>query len=333
MRSIKTSKKSRLPYIKESSKEKIYATVDGVLEPIIFDFTEPQGNTLKRNVFLTPKDRLLRKSNGGRTPDISTVQEIVSVTTTTANLGTVTTETVVSVSPEFVFNYTNGIVEVTSGNNVKTWLTSFGSNTLTMSTTANQPSIGIDGGGVNGTHPIYFKTENTDHLTLSSSVTLSGDFTVFMYINSTPKIPNGHKYVRLMGKSDDNDMYFSIGESSDKSYVLSFSSGSSVECDDTDYWTPTTGSSKILITLQRSGTKLYIRENGKQAIEKTTPTTDFTFNQFGKRGNITTDSFNGSLYHFSAYNSYLQTNLEELEQSIIAKASLSKEISSYDIPE
>jgi hypothetical protein len=102
---------------------------------------------------------------------------------------------------------------------------------------------------------------------------------------------------------------------------------------DTGYWTPTTGSSKILITLQRSGTKLYIREDGKQAIEKTTPTTDFTFNQFGKRGNITTDSFNGSLYHFSAYNSYLQTNLEELEQSIIAKASLSKEISSYDIPE
>lgn len=71
-----------------------------------------------------------------------------------------------------------------------------------------------------------------------------------------------------MGKSDDNDMYFSIGETDDKSYVLSFSSGSSVECDDTGYWTPTTGSSKILITLQRSGTKLYIREDGKQAIEK-----------------------------------------------------------------
>ena len=81
---------------------------------------------------------------------------------------------------------------------------------------------------------------------------------------------------------------------------------------------------KILITLQRSGTTLYIRENGVQVASETTPTTDFIFNQFGIRGGLTSDTYNGSLYHISAYNHYISTNLVDLENSIIKQALLAK---------
>jgi len=310
MRSIKRDKKKTTLIAQDTLKDSVYATIDGVLQPIVYDATEVNQITKKSNVYLTPEARLAKRKAASNTKAISTVQEIDGETATVVN-------------PEFVFDYSKGYAEVTSGNNIQTWLASFSNNQLTQANSSFRPDVGLDGRGVNGVSPAYFKYDNTDHLVFSSSVTLTGDFTIFMYVEPIPLIPNIHKYHRFLGKSDDNDMYFSIGESGNTSYTLSFSSSSRVQVSITpEYWQPS--SKKILITLQRSGTTLYIRENGVQVASETTPTTDFIFNQFGIRGGLTSDTYNGSLYHISAYNHYISTNLVDLENSIIKQALLAK---------
>jgi len=310
MRSIKRDKVSPRLIKQDALKNNVYATIDGVLQPIVYDTIEPDGMGNKNNVYLTPEDRLAKRKAASNTKAISTVQEIVGGTATL-------------VSPEFVFDYNKGYAEVTSGNNIKTWLASFSRNQLSQSDEALRPDVGLDGRGVNGFSPAYFSANNKDYMTFNNSITLSGDFTVFLYVEPIPEVANVHTNHRFLGKSDDADMYFSIGEYSNRSYSLSFSSSSIVLVSITGlYWKPTT--KKLLITLQRSGSALYIRENGVQVASETTPITDFTFNQFGRIGGITSPTYNGSLHHISAYNEYISTNLEDLEQSIIKQASLAK---------
>jgi len=310
MRSIKRDKDRPRLINQDTLKDSVYATIDGVLQPIVYDSTEVNQITKKSNVYLTPEARLAKRKAASNTKAISTVQEIDG-------------ETATVVSPEFVFDYSKGYAEVTSGNNIQTWLASFSNNQLTQANPSFRPDVGLKGNGVSGVSPAYFNYDNTDHFIFSSGVTLTGDFTIFMYVEPIPLVPNVHKYHRFLGKSDDNDMYFSIGESGNKSYILSFSSSSSVAVGiSTEYWQPS--SKKILITLQRSGTTLYIRENGVQVASETTPTTDFSFNQFGIIGGLTSDTYNGSLYHISAYNHYISTNLVDLENSIIKQSSLAK---------
>ena len=311
MRSIKRDKDKPRLINQDALKDKVYATIDGVLQPIVYDTIELDEVGKKNNVYLTPEARLAKRKAASNTKAISTVQE--------ADNGTSTV-----VSPEFVFDYSKGYAEITSGNNIQTWLASFSKNQLTQANPSFRPDVGLKGRGVNGVSPAYFNYDNTDHFIFSSGVTLTGDFTIFMYVEPIPLVANVHKYHRFLGKSDDNDMYFSIGESLSRSYIISFSSSSSVSVSTLpyEYWQPT--SKKILITLQRSGSTMYIRENGVQVATDTMPTTDFSFNQFGIRGGLTSDTYNGSLYHISAYNHYISTNLVDLENSIIKKASLAK---------
>ena len=311
MRSIKRDKKKTTLIAQDTLKDSVYATIDGVLQPIVYDATEVNQITKKSNVYLTPEARLAKRKSASNTKAISTVQEIDG-------------ETATVVSPEFVFDYSKGYAEVTSGNNIQTWLASFSNNQLTQANSSFRPDVGLKGNGVNGVSPAYFNYDNTDHFIFSSGVTLTGDFTIFMYVEPIPLVANVHKYHRFLGKSDDNDMYFSIGEFGSRSYTISFSSSSSVSVSSLpyEYWQPS--SKKILITLQRSGSTMYIRENGVQVATDTMPTTDFSFNQFGIRGGLTSDTYNGSLYHISAYNHYISTNLVDLENSIIKKASLAK---------
>ena len=311
MRSIKRDKKKTTLIAQDTLKDSVYATIDGVLQPIVYDATEVNQITKKSNVYLTPEARLAKRKAASNTKAISTVQEVDNGTSTV-------------VSPEFVFDYSKGYAEVTSGNNIQTWLASFSNNQLTQANPLFRPDVGLKGNGVNGVSPAYFNYDNTDHFIFSSGVTLTGDFTIFMYVEPIPLVANVHKYHRFLGKSDDNDMYFSIGEFGSRSYTISFSSSSSVSVSSLpyEYWQPS--SKKILITLQRSGSTMYIRENGVQVATDTMPTTDFSFNQFGIRGGLTSDTYNGSLYHISAYNHYISTNLVDLENSIIKKASLAK---------
>ena len=64
-------------------------------------------------------------------------------------------------------------------------------------------------------------------MSLNSAITVTGDFTMFFYIEPTGTPVN--KYFRLLGKSDDNNMFLSIGERSEKSYVISFDGSTSSE--------------------------------------------------------------------------------------------------------
>ena len=311
MRSIKRDKKKTTLIAQDTLKDSVYATIDGVLQPIVYDATEVNQITKKSNVYLTPEARLAKRKAASNTKAISTVQEVDNGTSTV-------------VSPEFVFDYSKGYAEVTSGNNIQTWLASFSNNQLTQANPLFRPDVGLKGNGVNGVSPAYFNYDNTDHFIFSSGVTLTGDFTIFMYVEPIPLVANVHKYHRFLGKSDDNDMYFSIGEFGSRSYTISFSSSSSVSVSSLpyEYWQPS--SKKILITLQRSGSTMYIRENGVQVATDTMPTTDFSFNQFGIRGGLLSDTYNGSLYHLSAYDGYISNDLKSIENSIIKKASLAK---------
>ncbi len=160
-------------------------------------------------------------------------------------------------------------------------------------------------------------------MSLDSAITVTGDFTMFFYIEPIGTPVN--KYFRLLGKSDDNNMFLSIGEHSDKSYKLSFDGSTSTELDVRQtYWIPS--SKKLLITIQRSGTTLYVRENGTEIDSVSVSANDFTFDQVGKLGNDTDVFFNGSIYHFSVFDGYLKNNLSKIEDSIIKSASRVKGI-------
>jgi len=119
-------------------------------------------------------------------------------------------------------------------------------------------------------------------------------------------------------------MYFSAGDVGNKSYKLSFSSSSSVTFDSsTFYYTPS--SSPLLISVIRSKDQLTIRENGVEVGTQTCPTSDFVFDQFGRTGNIDL-SFNGGVWHFSAYDGVIKSKLIQVEDSIIKIGSQSKSI-------
>ena len=286
----------------------LFCTIDGVLRPVVYTRKDINGQQFLEDVSLTKRRKLSRQRS----------------LKNTRSFNIPVTENSTKISPLFVFNYDSGIKEVTSGNNLKTWNSSIGTNQLTMPVTATQPDIGLKGNGIAGLSPIYFNYDNSDYMIFSSGVTLTGDFTIFMYVEPIPLVAKVHKYHRFLGKSDDNDMYFSIGEFGSRSYTISFSSSSSVSVSSLpyEYWQPS--SKKILITLQRSGSTMYIRENGVQVATDTMPTTDFSFNQFGIRGGLLSDTYNGSLYHLSAYDGYISNDLKSIENSIIKKASLAK---------
>lgn len=311
MRTIKRAKQLTKLLSKEALKDKVFATIDGVLQPIVYDSRQVDESLNKQNVFLTPTSRLLKRNTASNTKAVSTVTESQIVDGV---------ETAVQTSPLCVFSYQHGFTEKTN-TGLQNWLPSFGSIILSMPEADKRPDIGFNNGGVIGQVPAVFNRDNQDHFQFSSALTLTGDFTVFMYVKLElkPRIEN----MRFLGNSSDVDVYFSLGDTATKSYILSFSSSSQVIVDSpTKYHQP--ASNKMLITLQRSGTTMTIRENGTEVAKETTPTTDITFNLFGKRGTSTT-TFNGSLYHLSAYNFALSNNLVDLENSIITQASLAKE--------
>lgn len=302
MRSIR----ARLTETKAKPKQQgynIYCTVNGVLTPIVYTRTEIDGLSYIENVNLTKSKRVRRQIAAKNTRST-----LIPVTE-----GASTINAVVS------FTYDYGLKE--SSGNIIHWLSSFDRINLEQSTSANQPDLGLYGKGILEHSPIYFKRDNSDFMSLNSAITVSGDFTMFFYIEPIP-VASLHKQYRLLGKSDDNDMYISIGESINESYNISFASGSEYVTTASGYWQPS--SKKLLITIQRQGSKVYIRENGTQVATGTIPTSNFVFDQFGKIGNVSTPTFNGSLYHFSLYDGYISNELQSIENSIIKKASFAK---------
>lgn len=282
--------------------EKVYCTVEGVLQEVVYSKVNQNQSEYYENVRLTKQSRL-------RLQQSSTSQASFNISQREDDL---------TVYPIYVFDYSKLIIE--RSNIVEYWGSSIGDLHLEQTTESNKPILGEFANGVNGFSPLYFNRSKSSFMALNSPITITGDFTMFFYINPIA-IPN-HKQYRLLGKSDDNDMYLSIGEAYNESYNLSFSSSSEVVVSTTGYWQPS--SRKLLITVQRSNNKIYIRENGTQVFNGAIATTDFTFDQIGKIGNISIPTFNGSIYHFSAYNGYLDKNLVKLEESIIKNSELAK---------
>ena len=101
MRSIKRDKDRPRLINQDTLKDKVYATIDDVLQPIVYDATEVNQITKKNNVHLTPEARLSKRKAASNTKAVSTVQEIDG-------------ETATVVSPEFVFDYSKGYAEITS---------------------------------------------------------------------------------------------------------------------------------------------------------------------------------------------------------------------------
>lgn len=281
----------------------IYCTINGVLSPVVYTRTEIDGSSYIDNVNLTKSKRVRRQ---------------ISAKNTRSTLIPVT-EGASTINPIASFTYDYGLKE--SSGNISYWLSSYDRINLQQSTTANQPDLGLYGKGVLEHSPIYFKRDNSDFMSLDSAITVSGNFTMFFYIEPIP-FASLHKQYRLLGKSDDNDMYISIGESINESYKISFASGSEYATTVSGYWQPS--SKKLLITIQRKGSKVYITENGTQVATGTIPTSDFVFDQFGKIGNVSIPTFNGSLYHFSLYDGHISNELQSIQNSIIKKASLAK---------
>ena len=102
MRRVKKVKKSSLSFNKELLKDKVYATIDGVLQPIVYDKRFIDSTTAKENVFLTPEKRLARRKNAKNKASL-TVPQIQDNSV---------------INPIFTFEYNKGFVEVTSGNNI-----------------------------------------------------------------------------------------------------------------------------------------------------------------------------------------------------------------------
>ena len=305
---------------------KVYCTIDGVKTPVVYRFSENNYSSGEEysylnDLYVTNERRIASQIGSKQKLNLrKTFSESVTTTTTTAQ-GTTTTTTTTNILPVCVFDFFAKVYATSGG--ITEWKSSFGTPILSQTTSANRPSLGIETRGVNGFTPIYFNTYQSDFMSLNSAITVTGDFTMFFYIKPIGTPVN--KYFRLLGKSDDNNMFLSIGESSDKSYKLSFDGSTSTELAvDQTYWIPS--SDKLLITIQRSGTTLYVRENGTEIKNTTVSANDFTFDQVGKLGNNTDFFFNGYIYHFSVFDGYLNTNLETIENSIISSTDKAKGI-------
>lgn len=304
-------------YSKEENKllsNKVYCTIDGVKTPVVYRYSENSYSSGEEysylnDLYITNKKRI--SSQRGSKSKLNLSKRFLE----TEN------EVTTTVLPVCVFDFFAKVYDVSG--NVERWKSSYSSPTLSQSTSANRPSLGINGSGVNGFTPIYFNNDESDFMSLDSAITLSGDFTMFFYIEP---IPNPViKYQRLLGKSDDNNMFLSIGESSGKSYKLSFDGSTSTEVNaNGTYWSPS--SKKLLITIQRKGTTLTIRENKTEIVNGSSYSNDFTFDQVGKLGNNTDFFFNGSIYHFSVFNGHISNNLEVIENSIINSINKAKGI-------
>ena len=312
---------------KQESLQKVYCTIDGVLTPVVYkeltsSYTTGAEYSSYNDLKITGQKRLIAQASiKNASPIQGILTEEVETTTTTPQAGTVITKTTTKISPICVFEFSHKVFD--ENGSVSKWVSSFGTSSLSQSTSGNQPSLGVFGKGVNGFSPIHFRKIDNDFMSLDSAITLTGDFTMFFYVEIIKDPLN--KYIRLLGKSDDNDMFFTAAELPNQSYKLSFSSSSSVISTITPlYWFPS--SQKMLITVQRNGTKLIVREDGLEVFTATTPLTDFTFDQIGRVGNVTSLSYNGSIYHFSVFDGYINNNLSNIENSIIKRISQAKSI-------
>ena len=63
MRSIKRAREITRLINENKLKDKVFATIDGVLQPILYDSKQIDDSVNKQNVFITPQKRILKRKN------------------------------------------------------------------------------------------------------------------------------------------------------------------------------------------------------------------------------------------------------------------------------
>lgn len=321
---------------KQESLQKVYCTIDGVLTPVVYkELTSSYKTGAEYSSYndlkITGQKRLIAQSSlKNASPIQGIITEEVETTTTTPQAGTVITKTKIKISPICVFDFNHKVFD--ENGSVSKWVSSFGSSSLSQSTSGKQPSLGFYGKGINGSAPLRFDAANTDFMSFDSAITLTGDFTLFFYVEPL-KYEGTMKRQRLLGKSDNDNMFLSIGELANESYRLSFSSSNKVQVANTPkYWSPyqpvTEDKNKVLISVVRNGTKLIIRENGLEVASEVVSTADFTFDQMGKVSDVELNGYtmHASMYHFSAWNGAIVSGLDNIEASILKRVKQAKSI-------
>ncbi len=311
---------SSLPKIEgEEQKEyELYCLIDGIYTNVIYEQLAVDGEYYYKKLNVTNPAKLQKqKALVAYNTESTRIVEYVETTTTKPQTGTVTTTNTVNIDPVAVFTY-NKYIKGDSGK-IDSWNSSYGDLSISQSTADLKPSFGSRAGGRVGFGVPYFdggvSGANGDYMTFSSSVTLEKDFTIFMYIK-----PHG-KYLRFLGSSSDTDIHLSLHEDSNQYLHFGLGSGKTYTI---DYKLVAGGvvSSKetTLLTIQRSGTTLYLRKDGVAVGSVTVAEDDFVFNQLGRKG---TETYTMASYisHLSIYNGYIQRNLTDIENSLITESS------------
>ena len=308
---------SSVSKIKQEDKKsyQLYCLLDGVYTQVVYEQLESDGNDYYKNVEVTNPEVLSRqKATNSYAPEHTRVSEFVTTTTTTPTSGTVTTTAKVNIDPVAIFSYTFGVTSAAFL--ISDWKSSFGTPNLTQSTTANKPLVGKKKGGITGDSALYFDgltsvSTAAQYMTFDTALTLSGDFTIFAYVT-----PIAEKYIVLLGKAADANMYvqflglnqFNIGLGSGKTVFIDLSA------------TPLVINTGVLLTVQRSGTTVYVRVNGRQVGTVTVVSDDLVVDQFGRVG-TSVNTLAGYAHHLSIYNGYITTTLTQKENAIIKQAS------------
>lgn len=289
----------------------LYCLVDGVYTKMVYQERDFDGNYFYNELKVTPTKKASRIKALKPSTSRSKLTETVTTTTQTPQ-GVKKTTTVKEIKPTLLLDYGNSVKD-TSGA-VTSWGSPAGGYSFAQATADNQPKLGIKSGGVNGFSAIYFEQDittpsNGDLLAISSgNVTLSGDFTIFVNFN-----PTILKHIHLLGNSSNSN----IGFYSDSSNTFSFG------LDTGKVYNTSVGvkqNTNTLFTIQRSGTKLYVRKDGVRVGEHTVDTDDFVIDQIGKAGS-SGYTLDGYIQHISAYNGYIKSSLSEIEKQIIRTSS------------
>ena len=306
--------------LKKKEGNKVYCTVDGIKQEVVYTRYDDNQDEFYENVRATKERRLRLQQELEATPSTTISKtEIEFVTTTNPNGTTTTTEVITKVFPVFSFSY-SGLVKKSTNNRVTSWISSLGAYVLSQSTEAKKPYIGYEGSGVVNKSAINFDTNEPTFMSFDRAVTLSGDFTLLIYLKPI-KYGGLQKRKRIFGKSDDANMFLSIGESANKSYRLQFTGSNKVEVAiASEYWNMK--SEKVMLTLVRKGSNLIIRENQVEVYNGTVSTDDFVFDQVGRAGTEETlgVTLNASVYHLGSYKGAIVNNLLDLEKAIITNA-------------
>ena len=288
---------------------KLYCLVDGVLTPMVYTEKGEDGNEYYNELMISSPKRIIQISSSAPRHSFPLLTEFnVATTTTTAQKGTVTTFADVTIQPVFLFDYKKQVIQ--SASRLATWASCYGGFILSNSTSNLAPKLGRKAGGVNEESSIYFDGNHSegDFVSSSANITMSGDFTLFLHF-----VYEQEKYIRLLGKSSDANVYVGFNEDANRNFHFGLGSGKTYTIsmgDDALTAAPT------LITVQRKGTTLTVRKNRKQIGSTTVATDDLVIDQVARWGtsNLT---FGGNISYLAGYDGCITTKLVSIERAII----------------